>query len=431
MSDTILITPAAGFIGSHLADELLRGGARVRAPDNLEPQVHETRERPDHLGDDVQLIVGDIRDPECVRRALSGMDAVVHLAARVGVGQSMYDIADCTSVDDSGTAILLQTLLEHPVDQLVVASSMSVYGEGLYADADGRLVDDAQRSREQLERGEWEPIGYLGEPPSSPCPTPETKQPSPSPIYALGKYDQERMCLLHGSAYRVPVTALRFFNVYGPRQALSNPHTGVLAIFAGRLLNQRPPLIYEDGRQRRDFVSVYDVARACRRSLERPDPAGRILNIGSGDSVSVLEIADELARVMGCDDISAEVSGSYRVGDIRNCFADIALARGAHRRRAAGHARRRLGRARRVARGPGRGRPRGRRRRRARRPRPDRMKRHTSTTGGAGFVGTNLADRILSEGHRVLVFDDLSRAGVEQNLATRAGVGSQPWATAS
>jgi dTDP-L-rhamnose 4-epimerase len=326
VTETILITGGAGFIGSHLADELLASGRRVRALDNLTPQVHESGARPAYLDDEVELLVGDVRDADCVRRALDGVDAVVHLAARVGVGQSMYDIAEYTSVNDSGTATLLQGLLEQPVGRLVVASSMSVYGEGRYADAAGRHVDDAERSREQLERGRWEPLGPDGAP-LTPLPTPEDKAPSLSSIYALGKYDQERMCLIFGSAYRTPVSALRFFNVYGPRQALSNPYTGVLAIFAGRLLNGRPPLIYEDGRQERDFVSVYDVARACRLALDQPDAGGRILNIGSGRRVSVLQIAGELARVMGCDEIAAEVTGRYRVGDIRNCFADVELAR--------------------------------------------------------------------------------------------------------
>jgi len=329
VSKTILITGGAGFIGSHLADEMLRAGWRVRALDSLVEQVHETGERPAYLDDDVELIVGDVRDADCVRRALDGVDAVMHLAARVGVGQSMYDIAEYTSVNCTGTATLLQVLLDHPVRQLVVASSMSVYGEGLYADPDGRIVDAAERSREQLERAEWDPVDAAGRP-LTPLPTPEDKPPSLSSIYALGKFDQERMCLLFGSAYRVPVTALRFFNVYGPRQALSNPYTGVLAIFAGRLLNERAPLIYEDGRQRRDFVSVYDVARACRLSLEHTAPcAGRILNVGSGESVSVLEIAEELARVMDREEIAAQVTGKYRVGDIRNCFADITRARDA------------------------------------------------------------------------------------------------------
>jgi dTDP-L-rhamnose 4-epimerase len=325
LSSTILITGGAGFIGSHLADELLERGWSVRALDNLTQQVHEAGERPGYLDPEVELVVGDVRDEDSVRRAVAGVDAVVHLAARVGVGQSMYDIADYTSVNGCGTAVLLQALLDHPVGQLVVASSMSVYGEGLYADAAGRRVATAERTRAQLERGEWELAGDDGAPLTA-LPTPEDKPPVLSSIYALGKYEQERMCLLFGSAYKVPVTALRFFNVYGPRQALSNPYTGVLAIFAGRLLNGRPPLIYEDGRQRRDFVSVYDVARACRHALERPDPAGRVLNIGSGESVSVLEIAAELACVMGREQIPAQITGKYRVGDIRNCFSDVALA---------------------------------------------------------------------------------------------------------
>jgi dTDP-L-rhamnose 4-epimerase len=326
VSSTILITGGAGFIGSHLADELLAHGWRVRALDNLTPQVHETGGRPAYLDPDVELVVGDVRDGDCVHRALDGVDAVVHLAARVGVGQSMYEIADYTSVNGLGTGVLLQALLDHPVAQLVVASSMSIYGEGLYAGSGGRRVADVvERSREQLERGAWEPVGDGGQR-LRPLPTPEDKPPALSSIYALGKYDQERMSLLFGSAYHTPVTALRFFNVYGPRQALSNPYTGVLAIFAGRLLNGRAPLIYEDGRQRRDFVSVYDVARAVRLALEQPDAAGRILNVGSGESVSVLAIADELAQVMGREEIAAQVTGKYRVGDIRHCFADIGRA---------------------------------------------------------------------------------------------------------
>jgi dTDP-L-rhamnose 4-epimerase len=146
-------------------------------------------------------------------------------------------------------------------------------------------------------------------------------------VYALTKFDQERLCLMVGQAYRLPTVAARFFNVYGPRQALSNPYTGVLAIFAARLLNRRPPVIYEDGEQRRDFVSVYDVARALRLSLESPDAAGQAFNIGSGESVSVREIARRLASVLDAEDIEPDITGSYRVGDIRHCFADISRAR--------------------------------------------------------------------------------------------------------
>jgi dTDP-L-rhamnose 4-epimerase len=324
--ERILITGGAGFIGSHLARHLLRDGHEVRVLDRLDPQVHPERERPAYLEDEVELVVGDVRDPAAVEWALRGVDAVVHLAARVGVGQSMYEIADYCSVNTVGTGVLLEAMLDRDIRRLVVASSMSIYGEGLARTADGEIAAAVERERAQLERGEWEPRASDGRELSFE-PTPESKTPSLSSIYALNKYDQERMCLLFGSSYGVPTTALRFFNVYGPDQALSNPYTGVLAIFGGRLLNGRPPLIFEDGEQRRDFVSVHDVARACALALERDEAAGRAVNVGSGESVSVREIASRLARVTGREDLEAEITGKYRVGDIRHCFADIALAR--------------------------------------------------------------------------------------------------------
>ncbi|MDQ3726099.1 MAG: SDR family NAD(P)-dependent oxidoreductase, partial [Actinomycetota bacterium] len=242
MSERILITGGAGFIGSHLARHLLRDGHEVRALDRLDPQVHPSRERPPYLDDEVELVTSDVRDPAAVADALEGVDAVVHLAARVGVGQRMYEIADYCSVNTVGTGVLLEALLARRVRRLVVASSMSVYGEGLYRGADGEVAEAVERGRPQLERAEWEPVSPEGAA-LTPAPTPEGKQPCLSSIYALNKYDQERMCLLFGSSYDVPTTALRFFNVYGPRQALSNPYTGVLAIFASRLLNDRPPLV--------------------------------------------------------------------------------------------------------------------------------------------------------------------------------------------
>jgi dTDP-L-rhamnose 4-epimerase len=321
----VLVTGGAGFIGSHLADELLAHGYAVRALDNLVEQVHARNGRPGYLGDEVELLVGDARDRDLLEDALEGVDAVVHLAARVGVGQSMYEIAEYCSANTSATGVLLETLLDHPVQKLVVASSMSVYGEGLYADASGTPVVVPERTREQLRRGEWDPVGGDGAR-LEPVPTPETKPPALSSVYALTKYDQERLCLIFGAAYDVPTVALRFFNVYGPRQALSNPYTGVLAIFASRLLNDRPPLVYEDGAQRRDFVSVKDVARACRLALERDGANGRVVNIGSGRSVSVNEIADKLAAHLG-KEIEPELTGKARAGDIRHCFADVSLAR--------------------------------------------------------------------------------------------------------
>ena len=322
----ILITGGAGFIGSHLADELLREGYRVRVLDNLSPQVHGAeRRRPAYLSRDAELVVDDVRNPEAVRRALQKIDAVYHFVGMVGVGQSMYQIADYTSVNNMGTAVLLEALIERPVERLVVASSMSIYGEGLYMKADGSLCANAERSIEQLKRSEWEPRTAAGEP-LLPLPTPETKTPALSSIYALSKYDQERMCLIIGRAYNIPAVALRFFNVYGPNQALSNPYTGVLAIFASRLLNKQPPAIYEDGRQMRDFVSVLDVARACRLALETPAAAGRAINIGSGSPVMVRDVAERMAQVLGTR-IRPEIAGKYRAGDIRHCFPDISLAR--------------------------------------------------------------------------------------------------------
>src|SRR5829696_5492961 len=317
---SILITGGAGFIGSHLADELLRHGYHVRVLDSLVAQVHGESKRPLDLSPDAELLVGDVRDRDAVRTALDGVEAVIHLAARVGVGQSMYELSEYTSANSCGTAVLLEALLDHPVRKLLVASSMSIYGEGATSP-----VPAVERRREDLEARRFEPRGANGEELTA-LPTPETKQPANSSVYALTKYDQERLCLVYGEAYGVPAVALRFFNVYGPRQALSNPYTGVLAIFASRLLNDRPPLVYEDGEQRRDFVNVADVARACRLALERDGADGRALNIGSGDSVSVREIAERLARVTGRDHIEPEITGKYRVGDIRHCFADIALA---------------------------------------------------------------------------------------------------------
>lgn len=327
MGKRILITGGAGFIGSHLSDELLARGYAVRALDNLSPQVHgEDTVRPSYLNPNVELQVGDVRDPAAVRRALEGADAVFHFAAAVGVGQSMYEVVHYTEVNNVGTAVLLEALIARPVERLVVASSMSIYGEGLYVAPDGRTVSGVGRTLSQLRRGDWE-VRDEHSNALTPIPTQETKEPALSSVYALSKYEQERLCLMLGRAYGIPTVALRFFNVYGTRQALSNPYTGVLAIFAARLLNDKPPMIFEDGLQRRDFVSVTDVARSCLIALEAADTEGQVFNIGSGCSYSVREVAEALARALGREEIEPEVTGQYRVGDIRHCFADISLAR--------------------------------------------------------------------------------------------------------
>jgi dTDP-L-rhamnose 4-epimerase len=326
MSKHILITGGAGFLGSHLADELLLHGYKVRAFDSLSSQVHSDVSRPDYLNEDVELVVGDVRDPIALRNALQDIDAVYHLAAMVGVGQSMYEVARYTEVNNMGTAVLLEALIEKPIERLVVASSMSIYGEGLYRSSIGLPVAGQERGLKQLKARDWELRDDSGEV-LSPIPTPETKQPSLASVYALSKYDQERLCLMIGRAYGIETTALRFFNIYGTRQALSNPYTGVLAIFASRFLNHNAPLVNEDGYQQRDFVSVHDVARACRLAMESPGAPGQVLNVGSGRPFTILEVAERMARVLNQEHIQPEITGKYRVGDIRHCYADITRAR--------------------------------------------------------------------------------------------------------
>ncbi|MPZ77738.1 MAG: NAD-dependent epimerase/dehydratase family protein [Deltaproteobacteria bacterium] len=322
----ILITGGAGFIGSHLADELLQHRHRVRVFDILCSQVHGAdKQTPQYLNRDVELIWGDLRDRAAVDRALEGIDAVYHFAAAVGVGQSMYEVERYTSINDVGTAVLLEALIKHPVERLIVASSMSVYGEGLYRSRDGAVYSGVERTQAQLRAGAWDPVDESGTV-LEPVATPESKSPNLSSVYALSKYVQERMCLMIGRAYNIPAVALRFFNVYGPRQALSNPYTGVLAIFASRYLNGKAPLIFEDGKQQRDFVNVSDVAQACRLCLEAPDAVGKVFNIGSGRAYTIGELAERMAEALGKDYLEPQITGKYRVGDIRHCFADIGQA---------------------------------------------------------------------------------------------------------
>jgi dTDP-L-rhamnose 4-epimerase len=321
MTKRILVTGGAGFIGSHVADSLLTRGYTVRLYDNLSPQVHRDKTRPSYLSSDAELVVGDICDKAGVEKALRNVDGVIHLAASVGVGQSMYEMVSYTQVNEVGTTVLLEALARQPVERLVCASSMSIYGEGRARRSNGELVDPTERSTEQLRRGVWELEDTDGST-LTPVPTPEDKRPTLSSVYALNKFSQERLCLIAGRAYGIPALALRFFNVYGPRQALSNPYTGVLAIFASRLLNNRPPLVFEDGHQMRDFVHVRDVAEACLLALETQRGIGEVYNVASGESRSVLSIASDLAEVLGYR-ITPHVTGKYRAGDIRHCIADI------------------------------------------------------------------------------------------------------------
>jgi dTDP-L-rhamnose 4-epimerase len=322
----VLVTGGAGFIGRHLARMLLNAGYEVRVLDSLIEQVHPPDGPFDPVMREVELVRADIRDGGAVRRALRDVDQVVHLAAEVGVGQSMYAIDRYVSVNDQGTAVLFQELIDQPVSRVVVASSMSVYGEGLYQSKDGRTFEDAERPAQRNGQAGWDPVGPAGER-LFPLATPEGKRPNLASVYALTKYAQERLTLTVAPAYGMEAVALRLFNVYGPGQALSNPYTGVLAIFASRLLNGERPLVFEDGEQRRDFVHVEDVARAFLLALEQPEAPGAVFNIGSGQDVSIREVGSHLAAAMGREHLEPDILGKARIGDIRHCFADISLAR--------------------------------------------------------------------------------------------------------
>jgi dTDP-L-rhamnose 4-epimerase len=331
MPATFLITGGAGFIGRYLVEELAGHGHRVRVLDSLVEQVHgpsgtsdAARECLERFG--VELLTADIRDRAMLHQALEGVDGVVHLAAEVGVGQSMYEIARYVGGNDLGTAVLLEALIERPVPRLVVASSMSVYGEGAYETAEGVPVRDVRRRPADVRAGIWEPATPSGD--RLVCmPTDETKTVDLASIYALTKYAQERSALIIGDAYPIEVTALRLFNVFGPGQALSNPYTGVLANFGARLMHGERPMVFEDGAQRRDFVHVRDVAAAFHLALTAPGVAGEVFNIGSGRSYRIADVARLLADAMGVPHLQPQILMRARAGDIRHCFADISKAR--------------------------------------------------------------------------------------------------------
>ena len=323
MAKRILITGGAGFVGSHLADALLDRGHEVRVFDNLTPQVH-AKGLPGYLAGEVHFVHGDLRDLDAVRDAVRDIDVVFHFGAAVGVGQSMYEISHYMGANTQGTANLLQAILDSDIkiEKLIVASSMSIYGEGKYLCVDCGEVAPRERTTEQLKSKRWEPVCPKCGKDVAPIPTDESKPLNVSSYYALSKKDQEEMVLLFGRTYGLPAVALRFFNIYGTRQALSNPYTGVAAIFASRLLNERAPLVFEDGNQMRDFVSVHDIVQANLLAMEQSGGDGLALNVASGEPVSVKEVASTLARFLGVE-LEPELTGKYRAGDIRHCFADI------------------------------------------------------------------------------------------------------------
>jgi dTDP-L-rhamnose 4-epimerase len=322
-----LVTGGAGFIGSHLVDRLLAEGHEAVVLDSLDPQVHDGV--PGYVNPDAEFVRGDVRDRELVRSCLARVDRVVHLAAAVGVGQSMYEIARYTSVNAVGAAIVLEeaTEVRDRLEKVVVASSMSIYGEGLYHCPREEIeLAPEPRGDEQLVGQRWEVECPSCGADLVPLPTPETKPLAPTSIYAIGKRDHEEMFLAWSRAYGVPTTALRFFNVYGERQSLSNPYTGVAAIFASRLLNGKAPVVFEDGKQSRDFVHVSDIVAAVVAALEPGRGDGAAVNVASGKPATVLDVAAVLSSELDVQ-LEPEIRRSFRAGDIRHCFADVSRAR--------------------------------------------------------------------------------------------------------
>ena len=329
MGKRVLITGGAGFIGSHLADLFLENGYSVKAYDNLDPQVHgENARRPSYLNGEVELIKGDIRDAESVSSALKSCDVLVHFAAAVGVGQSMYEITRYTSINTMGAAVVLEEAVKHRhrIEKMLVASSMSIYGEGLYRCSKCGEVTPRLRPAEQLAERNWEIFCPGCGEPCEPVPTPETKPLFPTSVYAVNKRDHEELFLSVGDAYEIPSTAMRFFNVYGERQALSNPYTGVGAIFASRLLNGKPPVVFEDGGQSRDFIHVSDIARGCLLAVESEISNGQVYNLGTGRKLSIKEVGEAIARELGQPTDDFIIRNQYRAGDIRHCYADTSKA---------------------------------------------------------------------------------------------------------
>ena len=324
----MLVTGGAGFIGSHLVDALVEQGHRVRVLDALVSQVHGEEAAPKHVNPAAEFVRGDVCDREAVGAALEGIDVVFHEAAEVGVGQSMYEIERYVRANDLGTAVVLEAVLARrpQIRKLVVASSMSIYGEGAYTCADHGAVAPQLRSTKQLCARRWEVECPNCGKDLSPAPTTEEKPLFPTSVYAVTKQDQEQFCLAVGRSYGIATVALRYFNVYGTRQALSNPYTGVCAIFSARLLNGNRPLIFEDGEQTRDFVHVSDIVQANLLALETNRADYQALNVGTGRPTSVRTVCELLAEGLDLD-IEPEIVGKYREGDIRHCVADISKAK--------------------------------------------------------------------------------------------------------
>ena len=325
---TVLVTGGAGYIGSHLVDRLVADGYGVTVLDNLEPQVHRTGTWPSYANAGAQYVRGDVRDRAVFEPLVVAADAVVHFAAAVSIGQSMYQVDRYVDVNTRGTALLLDILVnaKHHVGKVLVASSIGVYGEGGYRCATCGPVAPGIRSAEQLAAREWEQRCPTCGAHAASVPTAEDKPLYRDNIYSMTKYHQEEMVLLIGKTYGIPAVAPRFFNVYGPRQSLSNPYAGVAAIWLSRLLNGKQPVVFEDGGQLRDFVSIHDVVDCLMLMLEKPGADYLPVNVGSGETVTILDVARLLARILGST-IEPDITQTGRTFDIRHNTADITRAR--------------------------------------------------------------------------------------------------------
>ena len=328
MGQRILVTGGAGFVGSHLVEALLRDGHTVRVVDALVPQVHGTARTPRYLPKDVAFTRADVRRSQTWQRALKGVRVVFHLAAEVGVGQSMYEITKYLEANTIGTSVMWQELItgKYPVEKVIVASSMSIYGEGQYRCRTHGAVYPALRAEAQLKRRDWEMRCPQCHAPVAGEPTAEEKPLMPTSVYAISKRDQEELSLSIGRAYRIPAVALRYFNIYGPRQSLSNPYTGVAAIFSSRLRNGKSPIVFEDGGQSRDFVHVSDIVRANLLAMKRREADYEMFNVGTGRATSVGQLAKLLAEYLEVP-VKPTFVGKFRAGDIRHCFGDVSKIR--------------------------------------------------------------------------------------------------------
>lgn len=326
MSRNILITGGAGFIGTHLSRRLLHLGHEVTVLDNFSPQIHggNADVAPDLQGL-IKVIHGDVRCEHDWKRALPQQDAIVHLAAETGTGQSMYQVRHYTDVNVSGTSILIELLLtgKYGVSNLVVASSRAVYGEGAYTCQEHGLVFPASRSVTDMQRGEFEPkcpaCGIV----CSMAPTPEDAPFNPTSLYGLTKQVQEQMILMYARTLKINGFALRYQNVFGPGQSLKNPYTGILAIFSNQARANQPIYVFEDGRESRDFVYIDEVVEATVRCILASPQEPVALNVGTGQSVAVLDVVQQIVQHFDSKS-PVTVNGAFREGDIRHNAADLA-----------------------------------------------------------------------------------------------------------